>query len=118
MLELHRLFANALVLYFLLVGLWGLFLALRRSPVDPAYRATLYISLALGVVQALIGLTLVLTGLRPRDDLHYLYGLSVIVTLPLVQQYLTRRRVSQPLVYGLACLFMCGLAIRGITTGG
>jgi hypothetical protein len=42
----------------------------------------------------------------------------VIVTLPLVASYIADKRFSRPLAYGLATLFMAGLAIRAITTGG
>jgi hypothetical protein len=115
---LHMLIARAMVLYYLLVGLWGVFLAVRRAPSDAAYRGALIIGAGLGVVQLLIGGLLFLLGKRPRDDLHYLYGLSVIVTLPLVHQYLAGRRVAATLAYGLGSLFMMGLALRAITTGG
>jgi hypothetical protein len=114
---IHLLIAQAIVLYFALVGVWGVFLALRRQPFNSAYQGALVIALVLGVVQALVGVLLLVSGTRPRDDLHYLYGLSIIVALPLVQQYITRRTVSRPLAYGLASLFMMGLAIRAFTTG-
>jgi heme A synthase len=117
-LSLHDLFSRALVLYFLIVGLWALYLAIRRQPFNSALQGALIISLVLGVVQALLGVLLLVTGSsRPRDDLHYLYGLSIIVALPLVQQYMSKRTVSRNLAYGLASLFMAGLAIRAITTG-
>ena len=115
--QLHDLIARALVLYFALVGLWGLFLTLRRQPANSAFQGALVIALVLGVVQALVGVLLLITGGRPRDDLHYLYGLSIIVALPLVQQYVSKRSVARPLAYGLTALFMMGLAIRGCTTG-
>jgi hypothetical protein len=114
---LHVLIARALVLYYALVGLWGIVLAVRRVPLGPAYRGALLIGVALGVAQLLVGLALVLVGTRPRDDLHYLYGLSIVVTLPLVHQYLAGRRLPPTLAYGLGSLFMMGLALRAITTG-
>jgi hypothetical protein len=117
MLELHTLIARAFVLYCALVGVWGLVLGLRKAPLDGTFRGALFLAGGLGLAQALVGLGLVLGGLRPRDDLHYLYGLSVIITLPLVAQYLANRRVRATLIYGFACLFMMGLGIRGITTG-
>jgi hypothetical protein len=117
MVELHQLIARSFVLYCALVGLWGLVLGIRKAPLDGTYRGALFIAGGLGLVQALVGVGLVLSGLRPRDDLHYLYGLSVIVTLPLVAQILANRRWRATLVYGIACLFMMGLGIRGITTG-
>jgi hypothetical protein len=42
----------------------------------------------------------------------------VILTLPLVSSYLAGKAFSRPLAFGLASLFMAGLAIRAITTGG
>jgi hypothetical protein len=118
MVQVHELIARAMLLYFALLGVWGLFLAVTRRPFDPAYRGALVLGVILGVVQALVGVVLLAFGARPRDDLHYLYGLSVIVTLPLVQQYLAQRRWPAALVYGLASLFIVGLSIRAITTGG
>jgi heme A synthase len=116
--ELHRLIAQALVLYFAVVGIWGVVLGLRKAGVGAAFRGALYIGVGLGIIQAIVGLTLVLSGQRPSDNLHYLYGASVILTLPLVASYIVDKKFSRPLAYGLASLFMAGLAIRAITTGG
>ena len=117
-LELHKLIANALVLYFALLGVWGVFIGVRRARPSPAFRGALFIGVALGVVQALVGSVLVAGDLRPGDNLHYLYGASLIVTVPLVGSYIADKKFSRPLAYGLASLFMAGLAIRAITTGG
>ena len=84
MVEIHQRFALSLVLYYAAVGVWGIFLGARKSPMSPGYRGALFIAVILGVVQAGLGLTLVLGGLRPEDNLHFLYGASVIVTVPLV----------------------------------
>ncbi|MDQ3809669.1 MAG: hypothetical protein M3336_05200 [Chloroflexota bacterium] len=116
-LSAHQLLANALVLYYALVGLWGLLLALRRQPVTPAYGGALAIGLIIAVVQAVVGLALLVSGGRPRDHLHYLNGLSVIDAEPLAQHFLSTRTWNRPVAYALACLFTAGLAIRGITTG-
>jgi heme A synthase len=116
--ELHQRIALSLVLYYAVLGVWGLFLAVRRSPLSPSYRGALVIGVALGGVQALLGVVLVLSGDRPSDNLHFLYGASVILTLPLVMSYIVDKKVSRPLAFGLASLFMAGLAIRAITTGG
>lgn len=116
MTAIHAQIAMALVLYYALVGLWGLALGLAGRPVDGSYRGALYLAVGVAAVQVLTGVVLLLMGLRPRDDLHPLYGLSLLVALPLAHQYLARRW-RPPLAYGLACLFMAGLAVRGITTG-
>ena len=119
---IHLGIANAMVLYFAIVGLWGVVEGIRNVPLSSSYRGALVLAEGVGVLQGLVGLVLLVLGLSgqsgmPRDYLHFLYGLSVVVTLPLVRQYISGRRVRQPLAYGLACLFMMGLAIRGITTG-
>src|SRR5215216_4122516 len=102
MIGVHQLIAQAIVLYYALVGIWGVFLALRRSPNNSAYQGALVISLLLAVAQTLVGVFLLVVGGRPVDDLHYLYGLSLIVALPLAQQLIASRQISRPLVYGLA----------------
>jgi heme A synthase len=116
--ELHQRIAFSLVVYFAVLGVWGIVLAIRKSPLTPGYRGALVIGVGLGAVQALIGLVLVLSGDRPLDNLHFLYGASVILTLPLVMSYIVDKKFSRPLAFGLASLFMAGLAIRAITTGG
>jgi hypothetical protein len=115
--ELHRLIADAIRLYYALVGLWGVFLALRKAEFSSAYRGALAIGIVLGVVQAAVGLVLLLSGYRPASDLHFLYGASVILTIPLVASYIADKKFSRVLAYGLASLFMAGLAWRAITTG-
>jgi hypothetical protein len=116
--ELHGLIARAVVLYFALVGVWGVVLAIRKAEFPSAFRSALIIGVALGVVQALVGLTLLLTVRPAREPLHYLYGASVILTLPLIASYIVDKKVSRVLAYGLGSLFIAGLAIRAITTGG
>src|SRR5690242_18862574 len=107
-----------LVLYFALAGIWAVFLGLRRAPFNSGFRGALFIGVGVGVVQAVVGFALVVSGQRPIDNLHYLYGATVILTLPLVASYISDKKVSRPLAFGLASLFMAGLAIRAITTGG
>ena len=118
MVDLHLRIAISLVLYYTILGIWGVVLGIRKSPLSPGYRGALVIGVGLGVVQALLGVYLVLSGLRPADNLHFLYGASVILTLPLVMSYIVDKKFSRPLAFGLASLFMAGLAIRAITTGG
>jgi hypothetical protein len=115
--ELHGAIARAIVLYFAAVGLWGLFLAIRKAEFPSAYRGALIIGVVLGGLQALVGLVLLATVQPARDPLHYLYGASVILTLPLIASYIVDKQISRVLAYGLGTLFIAGLAIRAITTG-
>jgi hypothetical protein len=69
------------------------------------------------VLQGLLGAaSWVSTG--PSDAIHVLYGLALVVTLPLAATIVREgspRRTTLSL--GLASLFAAGLAVRGITTG-
>ena len=53
----------------------------------------------------------------PREALHILYGLAVVVAMPLAATLVRDRTPrGQSVALGLAALFTAGLAIRGITT--
>lgn len=118
-LTLHQGFANAVLIYTVLLALWGLFLYLRGSGPSGGYLGALIILEGLGLLQGLIGLILLAQGHRPADALHYLYGVVLVLTLPTAYFYGengTTRRDS--LIFGLAALFLAGIAVRGIMTGG
>jgi heme A synthase len=116
--QLHVVTARSLVLYFAAVGVWGVVLAVRKAEFSSAFRGALVIGVALAIVQALLGLSLVVFVKPANEPLHYLYGVTAVLTLPLVAAYISDKKYSRVLSYGLASLFIAGLAIRAITTGG
>ena len=117
MLAVHQLIAQSLILYYTLVGVWGVFLGIRKAEMNSAFRGAITIGVIMAVVQAAVGVGLLLAGGQPGSDLHFLYGVTVILTVPLVASYIADKKVSRVLAYGLASLFMAGLAIRALTTG-
>jgi len=117
LLTLHQGLFRAGVLITLIVAAWGMWAWLRKQPASGGYRSTLVMTELLFVLQALVGIGLYLGGRRPHDTLHLLYGVLLIVTLPIATSYTSghdKRR--EPLVFGIAGLFMTGLAIRALTT--
>lgn len=117
LLTFHKGLFNAGLLLTLIVAGWGLVTWLRKRPASGGYRSTLVLTEALFVVQALVGIGLYLGGPRPRDSLHLLYGVLLIVTLPVATSYTSSHdKRREPLVFGIAGLFMTGLAIRALTT--
>lgn len=117
MLSLHGRLATVLVLYYVLVGAWGLFLGIRGSGPTPGYRGAIVIATVAAVAQGAIGI-LVLALLRPpREPLHVLYGFALVLAMPLAATVVRDRQPrGQSIALGLAALFTAGLAIRGITT--
>lgn len=115
----HGQLATTMVLYYCVLGLWGLVFVLRQREIDASYRGALVLAECLAILQIVVGgiLLFIGGGNSPRQDSHYLYGVSAVVTLPLVHVFLAGR-LPPALAYALGCFFMFGLAIRGIVTAG
>jgi len=93
-------------------------LYLRKQAPSGSYRATLVLTEGLFIVQGLVGIAMFVAGARPHDPLHWLYGPLLVIVLPIAASYLSGRDSRrEALVYGLATLFMFGLAIRAYMTG-
>jgi len=100
------------------IVIWSAVLYLRKQVPGGSYRATLVLTEGLFIVQGLVGIAMFLAGARPHDPLHWLYGPLLVIVLPIAASYLSGRdRRREALVYGLAALFMFGLAIRAYMTG-
>ena len=117
-LVLHQGFARAFLIYSALMGLWGLFLWITGRPPSGGYLGALVLDEVLALVQGVVGLIVRAGGQAPHDALHYLYGIVAVVSLPaayfLSDEGTTRR---DSLYFGLAGLFLVGVAIRGTVTG-
>jgi len=100
------------------IVIWSAALYLRKQVPSGSYRATLVLTEGLFIVQGLVGIAMFLGGSRPHDPLHWLYGPLLVIVLPIAASYLSGRdNRREALVYGLASLFMFGLAIRAYMTG-
>ena len=116
-LSLHGSLATALVLYYTVVGLWGVFLGVRNSGPTPGFRGAIAIAVIASVVQGALGFAVFAFLRPPADALHVLYGLALALALPLAASLVRDRAPrGQSVALGLAALFAAGLAIRGIIT--
>lgn len=114
---LHATLASTIVLYLVLVGAWGLWLGIRGSGPSAGFRGALVIAEGAAIAQGLVGLLLALE--RPLDGIHALYGVALVLALPLAATLVRGRAPrGQSVALGIAALFTAGLALRGITTGG
>lgn len=117
-LTVHRDFAQVVIVYSGLLGLWGLLLWLMGRNPSAGLLGALVLDEGVVIVQAIFGLILLGQGHRPHDLLHLLYGLVSLLTIPFaysMSAHGTQRRDS--LIFGLAGLFLAGIAIRAVTTG-
>jgi heme A synthase len=115
--DAHRLLSQMIGTYSLIVGAWGLFNFLRRRPPDSNYNGALALAVILYVVEGLIGVILVLTGLSPARGIHFLYGVTIVLTIPAIF-FFTRGSNStrESLLYGLGMVFIWGLSERAAFT--
>ena len=101
-----------------ITAIWGLVIYFRKLPPSGGFRSTLVLTEGLFVMQGLVGIAMFLGGRRPHDGLHWLYGILLVIVLPIAATYTSGRNPRrEPLVYAIAGLFMAGLAIRAFTTG-
>src|ERR1700731_5270080 len=90
----------------------------RKQPSSASFRATLVLTEALFIIQGLVGVLMFANGRRPHDNLHWLYGVLLVIVLPIAMSYVSGRDSRrEALIYGIAGLFMAGLSIRALTTG-
>lgn len=116
--SLHGRVATAIVLYLVVVGLWGLWLGIRGRGPTSNFIGALVIAEIVAVAQGLFGIAL-LFGRAPANSVHILYGFALIAAIPLAAT-LIRHRPPRAIsfAFGFMALFAAGLAIRGITTAG
>jgi hypothetical protein len=115
----HDRLATTVMLFFLFVGLWGLLEFARGGVLGGNVAGALIIGQVLVLVQVAFGVVLVVLGNRPVDSTHYLYGATGVLIMPFLWTYTRDRAPRQGLLlYSLVALFIFGLAIRGMTTGG
>jgi hypothetical protein len=128
--DLHRLLgilAVAATVALLVAGGWSA-IAARRSGGEADHRFAVdrlvLIVLALLATNGLIGLVQIVTGLRPADPLHLLYGPAALISLP-VGAWLSRRsergaaataRRREAWMIGAAVVLL-GIELRLIVTG-
>ena len=116
---MHDRLAVTLMLFMAAVGARGIVAYLRGHSISGSYAGALAIGEALVLVQVAAGATMLLSGARAPSATHYLYGITAILALPFAWSWLRGRSQRQALlIYSLIAMFIFGLAVRGMVTGG
>jgi hypothetical protein len=118
LLFVHARIAYATMTYMLVVGIWGLVLYFSRSTkVTPSYFGALLIGELIVVIQVLLGGLLLAQGLVPGNPMHYLYGFTALIVLPLAYTYNQGRDDRKALlIYAIIALFVFGAGVRATLT--
>ena len=117
-LNLHQVLSNTTWLFFLLIGVWGMYRAIRGYGVDSSYLGAMVIGEILFIIQALFGVILLIGSETPGRSVHILYGVFAVVALPGLFTYLKGDDSNNSQwAYAIMTLFLFGVALRAITTG-
>ena len=116
--ELHRVLASMINFYALIVGVWGLINFVRQRPPDGNYNGALAVAIALFTLELVAGIILLFMGRAPSRDIHWLYGVTMVLTIPAIFLFTRGRNSSrESFLYGAGMLFIWGLAERAGETG-
>ena len=103
---------------------WAAGAALLRRDPGPRYWTWLVLAQTIAGVQALVGVILLVMGLRPESWLHLVYGfgpLAILLIGHALARELKRQQAAIPLepwgVFGLASFICFGLSLRALMTG-
>ncbi len=97
----------------------GLYIGLvRKGDVTPYYRKAVYIIAGVMLAQSLLGLIMYIIGGRPFEEVHLIYGVGAVLSLPFfifVEVTAKKRPAMGSYMWGFAVL--AGILVRSIMTG-
>lgn len=116
----HDRLALTALMYMVIMGLWGLWRYFRSGSIDGSFWGALVVAEIVLVLQGLLGGYLWVIGLRPlRGGVHILYGIASVLVIPGIFAFTRGGSDRRALfIYAIGLLFLAGLVLRGIATGG
>jgi hypothetical protein len=115
---IHGVLARALLLFAVLLGIWGTYLYFRRSAVTGGFRSSFLILAGLIAVQGLAGLVVLAAGHRPMELLHIVYGIFAVLFIPGVYLYAHGGTPRREAVFLAGAAWIVSVAFfRGFATG-
>jgi heme A synthase len=119
---LHQFNAFLVLTVSAITAIWGFILFFRRKDViDRFWRVALIVTAADGLLQGLLGVTLLLLGQKaPGGDLyylHYVYGAIVVFSLPVAYTYIGKNIRRAILIFSCGALVIALAGTRGLMTG-
>jgi len=114
----HGLFARALLLFAILLGIWGTYLYFRKAAVNGGFRSSYLIMGGLTALQGLAGLGVLIAGRRPTELLHIVYGVFAVLFIPGVFLYAQGGSPRRESVLLAGAAWVVAIAyFRGMATG-
>ena len=115
---LHRFGATALVVFAVVLGIWGAYGYFRHAEVSGGFRSSYLMMAGLTALQGLVGLGLFVVGHRPHTLLHIVYGIFAVLFLPGAYLWAhggSKRR--EAIILAAAAWIVAVAYFRGMATG-
>lgn len=123
-LTLHRYNPAFIFVSALVAGIWGIVLLVQKRGFIRPWRISLIVAVCFGLLQGLLGLILVLSGLKPGGGtglfyLHYVYGGIVILAIPVALTYTSsgKNERRDMIIFTIAAFILVAAAVRAYMTG-
>jgi CRISPR-associated Cas5-like protein len=114
----HAVLARALILFALVLALWGSYQFFRYRAVSGGFRSSFLMMAGLTAVQGLLGVVTLAAGHRPREGwLHIVYGIFAVIFLPGVFTYARGAKDREALFLAASCWIVLIAYGRGFMTG-
>lgn len=116
---LHGYGSRVLIIYAVVLGLWGTLQYFRDQRVSSGFRAGFLIMAGLTPLQGLFGVAALLLGSHPREGiLHMVYGIFAALFLPGAYVYAHQGNVRREALILAGAAWIVSIAFfRGISTG-
>lgn len=115
--SIHGRFGVAVILVAAVGALLVLFARFRPAYI-PTMRVFVRLCAAAAVVEALVGVALLVAGHRPTETIHLFYGAATVIPIPAAELLARRARPEAEVMYLLAGVAATALfGLRAVTTG-
>ncbi len=114
----HGFLGRALLLFAVVLAIWGTYLYFRRAAVNGGFRASFLVMGGLTALQGLLGLVAFMAGGRPTELLHLVYGAFATLFVPGVYLYAQGGTKRREAVFLAGAAWIVAIAyLRGLATG-
>jgi hypothetical protein len=115
---IHGYGSRVLLIFAVVLGIWGTFSYFRDRPVSGGFRASYLIMALLTIVQGLLGVGTFALGARPTEILHIVYGIFAVLFLPGAYLYAHGGSARRETLILAGAAWVVSIAyFRGILTG-
>ena len=116
---LHSFGARVLVVFAILLGLWGAYHYFRNQSLSGGFRSTYLIMAGIVPVQGILGVAALVTGGSPREGiLHMVYGVFATLFVPGAYLYTRGNDARREALVLAGASWIVAIALfRGISTG-